>query len=273
MNGLRTGMISVSQDIALSYAEQGAADRPTLILLHGYSDSWRSYLPLMGVLSDRFRVVAVSYRGHGDSSTPTDGYDLATLSADVVGVIEALSIDRAIIVGHSMGSLIAQRIALQRPQLVEKLILIGAFATLKANAAVEALWRDEVSHFSNSVTPAFARAFQQSSLAVPIPSDFFEGIVEESLKVPAHVWKGALQTMLEDDQTDRLHEISVPTLVIWGDKDGFAGRSDQTLLTGAIRNARLEIHPGIGHAPHWEDLDAVAANIVAFVDDQSRLAA
>jgi pimeloyl-ACP methyl ester carboxylesterase len=156
---------------------------------------------------------------------------------------------------------------------VETLILIGAFATLKGNASVEALWRDEVRHFNDSVTSEFARAFQQSSLAVPIPSDFFEGVVEESLKVPAHVWKGALQAMLEDDETDRLHEISAPTLIIWGDQDGFAGRSDQALLTGAIPNARLEIHPGIGHAPHWEDLDAVVAKIVAFIDNRSRLAA
>jgi pimeloyl-ACP methyl ester carboxylesterase len=210
----------------------------------------------MGGLSDRFRVVAISFRGHGDSSKPADGYDLATLSADVVSVIEAIGIDKAIFVGHSMGSLVAQRIALQRPQLVEKLILIGAFATLKGNAAVEALWRD-----------------QQSSLAVPIPSDFFEGVVEESLKVPAHVWKGALQAMLEDDQTERLHEISAPTLIVWGDRDGFAGRSDQALLTDKIPNARFQIHPGIGHAPHWEDLDAVVAKIEAFIDDRSRLAA
>src|SRR5687767_2908929 len=131
MSSLRAGMISLGQDLALSYAEQGAIDRPTLVLLHGYSDSWRSYLPLMASLSDRFRVVAISYRGHGDSSKPADGYDMATLSADVVGVIEALGIDKAIMVGHSMGSLVAQRIALQCPQLVEKLILIGAFATLK----------------------------------------------------------------------------------------------------------------------------------------------
>jgi pimeloyl-ACP methyl ester carboxylesterase len=266
-------MMSLGDGLALSYAERGAPGWSTLVLLHGYGDSWRSYAPLMAALPDRLRVIAVSYRGHGDSAKTAAGYDAATLASDVVRLIEALGVGKAAAVGHSMGSLVAQRIALDRPQLVEKLILIGAFATLKGNSAVEALWRDEVRQLTDPVAPEFVRAFQQSSLAVPVPSDFFAGVVEESLKAPAYVWKGALKAMLNDDQSDRLHEISAPTLAIWGDRDGFAGRAEQDLLVGAIPNARPTVHAGIGHAPHWEDPDRAAAEIVAFIEDRIRAAA
>ena len=273
MSTFRTGMMKLGHGLVLSYAEQGAAERPALLLLHGYSDSWRSYQPLMAPLSNRFRVIAVSLRGHGDSSTPSRGYDLPTISADVVAFIKMLGIGKATIVGHSMGSLVSQWIALHHRQFVDKLIFIGAFATLKGNASVEALWRDEVQHLLDPVAPEFVRAFQQSTLAVPVPSAFFESVVAESLKVASRVWRGALLGLLEHDHCNRLHEIFAPSLIIWGDQDRIAGRADQDLLAKSMPNARLAIHSGIGHAPHWEDPDRVLAHMIPFFENQGQMAA
>jgi len=70
-----------------------------------------------------------------------------------------------------------------------------------------------------------------------------------------------------------LHEISVPTLIIWGDQDAFATRAEQDQLTLGLPNARLSIHVGIGHAPNWEDLARVAGEIARFVDERGNLAA
>lgn len=272
MRSRATGMLQVG-DIHMDYATQGAADDPTLVLLHGYSDSWRSYLPLMDALPEQFRIVAVSMRGHGDSAKPSSGYDIKTLANDVIAALEALGISSAVVVGHSMGSLVAQRIAFENPERVSQLVLIGAFSTIEGNAAVEAFWRDEVALIRDPVDPGFASAFQQSSVAVPLSDGFLESVVAESLKVPARVWQQMLRALLVDDQSDRLRDIAVPSLIIWGDQDAFTGLSEQNLLLNQIPEARLAIYPGIGHAPHWEDTRRVASDITAFINGEKALAA
>jgi non-heme chloroperoxidase len=243
------------------------------LLLHGYSDSWRSFLPLMDALPERFRVVALSMRGHGDSAKPPNGYDISTLADDVVAALDALGIGSTVVLGHSMGSLVAQRIAIEYPERVLRLVLIGAFSTIKGNAAVEAFWRDEVALIRDPVDPAFASAFQQSSVAVPLSDGFLESVVAESLKVPARVWQQMLRALLVDDHSDRLRGIAVPALIIWGDQDAFTGRSEQHLLLDQIPDARLSIYPGIGHAPHWEDTRRASVDIAAFVGAEDALAA
>lgn len=263
------GLLKV-RNIAMDCATQGAAEGLPLVLLHGYSDSWRSYLPLMDALPERFRIVAMSMRGHGDSTKPSDGYDTATLAEDVVAALDALGIARAVVVGHSMGSLVAQRIAIEHPERVSRLVLIGAFATIKGNAAVEAFWRDEVSGLGDSIDPAFVSAFQQSSVAVPMPDPFFENVVAESLKVPARVWRRMLRALLDEDRSYRLRDVAVPSLIIWGEQDAFTSRSEQHLLLNQIPDAHLAIYPGVGHAPHWEDTRRASADIAAFIDGAKR---
>jgi pimeloyl-ACP methyl ester carboxylesterase len=273
VNNSHHQLLKLGQNLEFSYVERGAPDRPAIVLLHGYSDSWRSYAPLMTALPYRYRLVAVSFRGHGDSSKPPYGYDIATFALDVIALLDALGIEHAVFVGHSMGSLVAQRIALDHPDRVLKLVLIGAFAGLAGNEAVQALWRDDVSHMRGAADEEFVRSFQQSSIAVEVPQAFVDGVVAESLKVPAHVWQSTLRSLLRDDHTDRLHEILAPTLIIWGDQDTFATRADQDQLTLGLPNARLSIHVGIGHAPNWENPARVAREIERFVDERGILAA
>lgn len=257
----------------LHYTAQGAPDGLPLILLHGYSDSWRSYLPLMDLLPEHLRVIAISIRGHGDSAKPADGYDIATLADDVVGALDAIGIGQAVVVGHSMGSLVARKIAAKHGARVSRLVLIGAFASIKRNTAADALWHHAVVHLSDPVDPAFVTAFQKSSVALPLPADFLEAVVAESLKVPARVWQAMLRALLSENESHLLRDIAAPTLIIWGDKDGFAGRAEQQILVNGIPDARLVIHAGIGHAPHWEDARRTAADILSFIKEPSALAA
>jgi pimeloyl-ACP methyl ester carboxylesterase len=224
----------------------------------------------MNELPGSFRTVALTLRGHGDSSKALGGYGTKAFATDVILAMEKLGIIEAAIVGHSLGSLVAQRIALEAPRRVSSLILIGAFATLKGNPAAEALWRDEVAGLRDPVDPDFVRAFQQSSLAAPVAADFFEGVVAESLKLLAHVWRSTLRALLDEDHSSRLHEISAPTLLVWGDRDAFTGHPEQQLLAREIRCARLIIQAGIGHAPHWEDPKRCATELTAFIDAQRR---
>jgi non-heme chloroperoxidase len=119
--------------------------------------------------------------------------------------------------------------------------------------------------FTDPVDPKVVREFQQSTLARPVPSAFFETIVSESLKVPARVWKEALEPYTTVDFSDRLKELSVPTLLIWGDQDGFTLKAEQEALNRAIAGSRLTTYTDTGHCPHWEEPERFAADLTAFV--------
>jgi pimeloyl-ACP methyl ester carboxylesterase len=79
------------------------------------------------------------------------------------------------------------------------------------------------------------------------------------------VWKAALEPYLTLDFSDRLKEVVVPTLLVWGDRDGFTGRAEQDALNRAIAGSRLMVYSGTGHCPHWEEPERFAADVVAFV--------
>jgi pimeloyl-ACP methyl ester carboxylesterase len=219
----------------------------------------------MRELPGTFCLTALSLRGHGDSAKPEGPYGTEPMSRDVVAAMDQLGITRAVLVGHSMGSLVAQRVAQEHADRVSHLVLIGAFATLKDNPEVETLWRDAVAGLTDPVDPAFARSFQESSLNRPVPADFLAGVIDESLKLPAHVWRAALDAVRHEDRSALLGRIAVETTVIWGDRDGFCGRAEQDRLTRSIPRARLIVHEGTGHAPHWEEPARVAADIAASI--------
>ena len=196
---------------------------------------------------------------------PATGYRLADLAGDVTAVLDRLEISRAVLLGHSMGSLVAGRFALDHPERVAGLVLIGAFRTLRGNAAFEELWREVISELSDPVQPIFVRGFQESTLATPVPLDFLNTVIAESLKLPAHVWRQVGRGLMVEDFSAELRRIVAPTLIIWGDQDGFSDRHEQVGLEGSIRTARSIIFAGYGHAPHWEAPDRAASEIATFV--------
>src|SRR3990170_9046560 len=106
----RNYRISVGPALDLDIGETGAVDGRPVILIHGLSDSWSSYLPLMAEMPDEMRLIAVSLRGHGNSAKPAPGYRLADMARDVLAVMDALGLARADVVGHSLGSTVAQKL-------------------------------------------------------------------------------------------------------------------------------------------------------------------
>lgn len=264
---IRSRTVVLASGVGLDYVEQGDRDGLPLILLHGYTDSWRSFQPLLATLPTNLRVIAVSQRGHGDSAKPRSRYDARVFAGDLAALMDALGIGAAVIAGHSMGSQVAQRFAVDHPRRTRGLVLLGAFTTLRGNSEVEALWDQTVARLGDPVDPAFVRAFQQSTLAQPVPPAFFETILAESLKVPAHVWRAALRGQLDEDVGPEIAAIVAPTLILWGDRDAIAARSQQERIAAAIRGARLITRVGAGHGLHWEEPHRVAADLAAFLQE------
>ena len=256
--------VDLPTGVRLNYVERGDSRGTPVILLHGYTDSRRSYDLVLPLLPSSWRVFAVTHRGHGDSSKPESGYGPADFAADLAAFLDAMRIDSAVIVGHSMGSTVAQRFAIDYPTRTRALVLEGAFLPSPKNEAVREFFQT-VSAFTDPVDPKVAREFQQSTLSRPVPADFFETIVSESLKVPARVWKAALEPYTRIDFSDRLAEIKKPTLLVWGDRDAFTLLAEQDALNRAIAGSRLMTYNGTGHCPHWEEPERFAADLTAFV--------
>lgn len=265
----RHGVATLPGGLRLPYAEHGdPAGRPA-ILLHGYTDSWRSFEPALPYFPAAIRAVAPTQRGHGDAGRPAQGYRLRDFADDLAAFMDALGIEAAVIVGHSMGSAVAQRFALDHPGRVAGLVLAGSFASARGNPGVEGLWSEAVAHLSDPVEPAFAREFQAATLARPVPATFLDMVVDESLKTPAWVWRAALAGLLEADHSAELRRIDRPTLVLWGDCDAFFPRADQDALLEAIPRAQLLVYEGAGHGLHWEEPERFARNVAAFVETVS----
>lgn len=258
--------IRLATGVTLPYVEQGPANGTPVVMLHGVTDSWHSFEPVLPHLPPSLRVVVPTMRGHGDADRPDSGYRMRDFAADVAALMDALDVGPAALVGHSMGTTVALRFALNHPARARGLVLIGAPSTYRDNPAVVEFWQSAIVRLQDPVDRALALEFQQSTLARPIAPEQLDLFVRESLKVPARVWRAAFRGMMEDNFTAELARVAVPALCVWGEHDAFARRLDQDCIVGAIEGARLSVHRGAGHALHWEDPARFAAELVEFVE-------
>ncbi len=120
--GSRTVMI---EGVKLHYLTAGHG--PTLILLHGYTQTSRMWRPIIPLLAEKFNVIAPDLPGIGDSAIPKDGLDMKTAAIRVHALAKSLGVDKARVVGHDIGLMVAYAYAAQFPAETEKLVLMDAF--------------------------------------------------------------------------------------------------------------------------------------------------
>jgi non-heme chloroperoxidase len=257
--------ITVSPGVELDVVLSGDPAGVPLLLLHGISDSNASMAVLTDQLPASVRAIAVSQRGHGDSSKPAGPYATDAFVNDAIAVLDRLGVRRAVVFGHSMGSVIAQRLAARHPGRVAGLILEGAFPGLKGNPIVEGFYAEAIAPLTDPIDPGFAREFQLSTIARPVPPAFVDLITAESCRLPARAWKQILRDMMTFDTSADLSRIKAPTILLWGDRDGFASRADQDRLVAGIAGSALTVFVGTGHDPHWEEPKRVADMIGVFI--------
>jgi len=261
---LKFSSLKLKTGIRVHYGQQGNPSGRPVILLHGFSDSWFSYSTVLPLLDNKYRVYVLDQRGHGKSDRPMRGYYFRHFAADVLAFMDAKNLKRATIVGHSMGSLVAQHVASIAPQRVERLVLIGsATAVRQDNATVAGLQRD-INGLSDTVPEKFVREFQLSTIFKPLPDEFVEGVIKESMKLPARVWKEVLAGMLASESA-QFTRINMPTLVLWGDRETIFNRAEQDSLTSALTNATFKVYPETGHALHWERPQEFAKDLQEFM--------
>ena len=261
---LRFAEIELRTGVRMHYAEQGDPAGPALILLHGYADSWFSFSQVLPLLAPKFHVFVLDQRGHGRSAAPDAGYAPADLAEDVLAFMDARDIPRATLVGHSMGSFVAQEAAAAAPGRVTRLVLVGS-AVAPARMAVRQELEAAVLSLEDPVPESFIREFQMSTIQREVPAAFLNRAILESTRLTAGRWKALLRGMLAMEPATALARSEIPTLVIWGDHDAIFTRAHQDELVALVKAERLAVYEGTGHAPHWEEPERFARDLVRFV--------
>ena len=249
---------------AFELLEQGRRGGTPLLLLHGITDTWRSFEPVLPWLPEDWHVVSLSQRGHGGSD-PAASYRTREFAADAAAVMQALGMERPIVVGHSMGAANALRVGIDFPDRVRGIVAAGAFASFADKPELVSFIEQQVFSLDDTVPHALAEAFQRDTIAGPVAPGLVETMVAECLRTPAATWKGAFAGLLEDDFGAELGRIDLPVLLPWGDADSFVPEADQRRLQGALPRATRSVFRGVGHALHWERPERFAAELRSFV--------
>ena len=227
-----------------------------VLLLCGLGDPAEAWQPQLEGLADRYRLTAFDNRGVG--RTPLSGGPLspATMADDAAALLQALEVPSAHVAGFSMGSAIAQELALRHAGLVSSLVLVSTYAR------AEALFRSQLEFWRwlAEVAPSERALFEAIFTWVYTPRAHADGsvdqIVEEALAFPHQQsiegFQAQVDACLAHDTTDRLAQITAPTLVVAGEFDILLPPRLGQAVAAAIPNGRFEVWPGEAHQPFQE---------------------
>lgn len=263
----------VVDGLRLHFLEWGRIDAPVALILHGFSGhAWQSEHPAQ-VLADRFRVVALDQRGHGDSDR-ADVYGSVPMARDVVGFLDAVGVDRVALVGHSMGGINGISAVARHPERFTCLVLgdIGpepapeGVARIQANVA----GRDVFS----SVDDAFEAQMAINPTANPIAlrHRIEHGVVERADGMLTWKYDPALRDRsahYENHPADELWAflaaITVPILILRGELSDILSVDTASRMLAANPRASLVTLPGAGHSIATDAPDLVAAALDDFL--------
>jgi pimeloyl-ACP methyl ester carboxylesterase len=213
---------------------------------------------------------AISRRGHGNSDKPKLGYAPKNFAADIAAFIQQKKLGKVVVVGHSMGGVNAQQLAISYPSLVRALVIVDSDPAIGNNQGVPEFTSAVQQLKGDAIPYQFMLEFQQSTLAKPIDSAWFKLLVDEGLKCPLPIFKSALQNIVKADLTHGLKKLSIPVLIFWGDKDTVCFEKGQQQMKQALKNETQIVYEGTGHALHWEQPERFANDLTKFLDGLSK---
>jgi pimeloyl-ACP methyl ester carboxylesterase len=246
-------------------------DGPDVLLVAGLGDPAEAWQAQLDGLADRYRVTAYDNRGVGRTPLTDRPLSAATMADDAAALLRALDVPIAHVAGFSMGSAIAQELALRHPELVRSLVLVGTYAR------PDALFRAQLEFWRWLAEAAPSeRAFLEAFFTwVYTPRAHADGtvekLVEEALAFPhqqsVEAFQAQVDACLAHDTADRLQQIAAPTLVLAGELDSILPPRCGRSVAAAIPDARFELMAGEAHQPFQEVPDAFNACVDAFWRD------
>lgn len=249
-----------SNGIRLYYEERGSGD--PLILIMGITAPGQVWEDHASFWEQEFRCIQVDNRGVGRSDKPEGPYTMAQMADDYAGLMDHLNISSARVVGVSMGSPIAQQLALRHPQKVRCMVQMCPWARCDRKA------KGIFQHMVNAKAHLRPEDFQQFiQLLIFDKSTWdddeeYEGLLEgqkeaanEQRPQPLHGLEGQAQACINHNVLDRLSQITQPCLVIGGKEDQFTPTWMAREVAAALPNSTIHLYPNSGHAFHWENIN------------------
>jgi pimeloyl-ACP methyl ester carboxylesterase len=244
--------------------QDGPRDAPALLLIHGSASSTRSWNPMVPLLTGSHRVIRIDLLGHGRSAKPADrGYALPDQARRVGAALDRLGVERAVVVGHSSGGVVAVALAEQRPDLVTALALINtgpsldAFIAPQSAAGVPSQWPPSDEQIRRLASTGFSRAGYQIP---PELLDDVRGMTYHSFTATMRATRDYLEQRV---LPERLTALGKPLLVIFGEEDR-RWRSSSAADYRVVPGADVVLLPGLGHSPILEDPPRTATPLLAF---------
>jgi pimeloyl-ACP methyl ester carboxylesterase len=259
--------------IRMGYIERGNPAGPVVVLVHGFTDSTRDWVPLLPYLSPNYRLILVDLRGHGRSSKPECCYSRLDFAYDVKLLLDALHVQKAALVGHSLGSIVVQTFAEYWPERTDRVVLISSTGGTPPNAPKKPPTFDfaaAIRQLKEPIDPDSPFMIAWWDSPTPVDPDFIRRQRRDAAAIPLRVWLAVLDEALSADSAyadlqSTLPRLKAPALLIWGSKDPIFEEDVRQTLRAALPAARVKIFAGLGHNPFWEDPRAVAAVIDDFL--------
>jgi pimeloyl-ACP methyl ester carboxylesterase len=272
----------------MAYRMEGRG--PALLLLHGIAGSSRTWRDVIPQLGDRFTVIAPDLMGHGLSEKPVGDYSLGAFASGIRDLLEVLDIDQASIVGQSFGGGVAMQLAYQHPEICNRLVLVDSgglgrevnwmlrFMTLPASEYLMPVifpkfvrnWGDNLFRSINNRGIRLGRITEMWSAYASLAESENRQAFARTIRAVIDPGGQTVSAM------DRLYlASSMPTLIIWGDRDDIIPVSHAHLAHQAIPGSRLVIIKGVGHFPQIEAPEQFICALVDFMDstEPARLSA
>ena len=255
---MRTGLVADSAGVRIAFELDGSGS--PVVLAHGLGYARWGWEPVAAALAEEFTVLMFDNRGIGASDIPDGPYTAGAMASDIAAVMDAARIDRAHLIGTSLGGMVAQEFAIRWPERVDRLVL--ACTTPGGGKAFPLPERTlRLIAEAPTLAPEVAlRRFVENALAdrtVAERPDLVQRIFERRLEFPPDPagWQAQAAAGMSHDAFSRLHEIQAPTLILHGTEDGVVDPRNAEVLERAIPNSRVVMFPGAGHLFFWEEPD------------------
>jgi pimeloyl-ACP methyl ester carboxylesterase len=265
----------------VAYREAGDADAPVVVLIHGMAGSSTTWRASMPALAERYRVVAPDMLGHGRSAKPAGDYSLGNHASMIRDLMVNLDIERATVVGQSLGGGVAMQLAYQYPEICGRLVLVSSgglgrdvnwMLRLLSLPGAELVLPVVVPGFIRDHGNNLSRWLHGKGVRPPRVAEMWAAYASLAESENRHAFLRTLRSVVDHGgQTvsarDRLYlAAAMPSLIVWGDNDPIIPHTHGVEAHEAMPGSRLEIFEGVGHFPHMEVPERFVDTLVDFLE-------
>jgi pimeloyl-ACP methyl ester carboxylesterase len=261
----------------LAYQDQGAGAE-CVVLIAGVMCDHSVWAGTATQLAQRYRVISLDNRDIGGSAACESPYLASHMAGDVLAVMDAAAVPRAHVIGHSLGGLVAQALALDAPKRVNRLVLCNTLARHDTySRSVFALWQqwraaaaagDTDADYERFVQAVCFTVFGTPLLAAVSVQDLAAGFIQGVARQSDAAFERNLHALMHSERADELGRIGAPTLVVAGNDDRIFPPHHANALVDAITGSRLALIAGAGHNTAIECPDAFHAAVEAFLAER-----